>query len=156
MPAPLTALGDAVQVAAVLALMTARHPKLLDAGDPDHALYVEIVRGVCTEVQPYAGSATSGPRWDLAVWAVTLGVAAQVEASLWPEQNGLGDSGNAAEDLERRYEAVLKRLAQQLPGDAPGDGASGRPPSPRGSFPPPPCYPDPAMSPRRSIHAATD
>lgn len=146
MATDLTALGEAVRPSAVTALMTARRPQLLDPNSDDHDLYVETVRGVCTEVQPYVGSQVSGPRWDLAVWAVTLGVAAQVEASLWPEQNGLGDSGNAAEDLQRRYESVLKQLGQNLPGDADGDGASARPPSPRGSFPEPPRYPDPAPS----------
>lgn len=144
----LSALGAAVEVEMVASLMTARPPELLLDADQDgnavSPLFVASVRGVCTEVQPYLGAAISGPRWDLATWAVTLGVAAQLEASLFPEQQGLGDSSRAS-ILERRYQAALTQLAGRLPGDL-GDEATGqRPTAPTGSFPPAPqCYPDPA------------
>lgn len=139
------------------------------------ALFIESVWGVCTEVRPLIGDGPGvaadpdnpgfvtgyvpdpdnpgffivgepivSQRWDLAVWAVTLGVAAQLEASLYPEQQGIGDGGRAA-ILERRYQAALAQLRGRLPGDAVDEAAEGRPPAPRGNFPNPRPYPDPAF-----------
>lgn len=154
----LSPLGSAVTREMVLSLMTARSPELLDPigesgpddGSAENAdLFGASVRGVCTEVQPYVGSAkpddvATAARWDLAVWAVTLGVAAQLEASLFPEQQGYGDAARA-EVLERRYRAALAQLAGRLPGDSVTDGTVTGPASPSGSFPPPRRYPDPAL-----------
>lgn len=150
----LSPLGEAVTVEKVSSLMTARSPELLAPNGDSGAtspLFVESVWGVCAEVQPYVGSAkpndaATSARWDLAVWAVTLGVAAQLEASLFPEQQGLGDQGRAA-ILERRYRSALEQLGARLPGDAASDGDAGRPPAPRGRFDLQPAYPDPAPDP---------
>lgn len=149
-----SSLGSAVTREMVRSLMTARSPELLDpsgeSDDPDGTdLFETSVRGIATEVQPYVGSAkpndeATSARWDLAVWAVTLGVAAQLEASLFPEQQGYGDAARA-EVLERRYRAALAQLAGRLPGDSVADGSVTGPASPSGSFPPPRRYPDPAL-----------
>jgi hypothetical protein len=148
---PLSPLGSAVELEMIGSLMTARPPELTEPGpdgDTDLSPLLEAsVRGICTEVQPYVGSAkpddvATAARWDLAVWAVTLGVAAQLEASLFPEQQGLGDAGRAA-ILGARYREAVARLAGRLPGDAVTDGESDRPSPPRGNFPRPLGYPDP-------------
>lgn len=153
---PLSPLGSAVELEMIGSLMTARPPELTEDpdGDSDGDGRLELsplleasVRGICAEVQPYVGSAkpddvATAARWDLAVWAVTLGVASQLEASLFPEQQGLGDAGRAA-ILGARYREALARLAGRLPGDVVSDGDSDRPPAPQGNFPLPLCYPDP-------------
>lgn len=130
--------GD-VLIGQVRALLLNRSPDLLDeaASPTEHALYVESVRGIATEVTALVGASVSGGKRDTAVWAVTLGAAYLIEAALFPEQQ-LGEFARA-EILRRRYEAVLAMLQGQS--DTTGVVP---PPAPLGTFPPALPYPDPA------------
>lgn len=128
-------------------LLLARAPEILDQESPEFALFEDTVRGVTTEVVPLAGSdPPEGPRRDLAVRAIAYGVAAEIEASLFPEQQQ--GEGARAVFLDRRYQALRAQL-MAIPGDPP---EAGQTPvlGPVGSFPEPArAYPDPAEWPVR-------
>lgn len=137
-------LASEVTVESVEAHLIGRPAGLLSNGNSDTAaLFEALVRGVTAEVAPLVGTdPPPGTRRELAVWAISIGVAAHLEASLWPEQQGPGDLGRA-NVLTDKFERMLMRL-ESLPTDTgeTGQAAAARP---RGSFPPPPpCYPDPA------------
>ena len=136
----LTGLAAAVDLRQVNALLLARATQILDPAHEDHDLALETIRGVATEVAPIVGQNPSpGPRRDLAVWAITVGSAAQLEASLFPEQQGPGDLGRAA-FLGQRYRDLLA----QLRGTPEQTGDDQGPVRPRGRFREARPYPDPA------------
>ncbi len=141
MPDPLVLEGLAaeVKVDVVDSLLLGRAPSFLDPNDSRHDSYLQVVKGVATEVTAVVGSDPQPPVRDLAVWAITLGAAAYIEASLAPEQQ-LGGEDGAADVLQRRFLGVLAQL-RGLPGVA----AAGALPTagPRGSFPAARAYPDP-------------
>lgn len=121
---------------AVRALLINRDVALLNPEDPDHELFAETVAGVATEIVPIVGTdPTTGPVRDLAVWALTLGVAASLENALWPEQQ-LGEDARARE-LRIRYLSALAELR----------GRAGSAAGPSGAFPPALPYPDPVERP---------
>jgi hypothetical protein len=132
---PLTGIAASVDRQRVLAQLLNRAPELLEDDPPNHALFIENVRGVASEVIPVIGTddPPAGPVRDMAVWCITLGVAAHLEAALFPEQQ-LGEDGRA-EYLRRRYLGVLADLRRQ----------TGRI-APMGAFPPAPpeWWPEPA------------
>lgn len=137
-----TPLADDVDTEQVQGLMAGRLPGDVVSEDGSRfALFLTTVRGVAAEVTPLAGDLGPGPRRDLAVWAVALGTAASLEGSLYPEQQGLGDTGLSSA-LARRYAAVLAQLRGSLPTDG-GDVDSDNVPTPLGTFPPAPIAPDP-------------
>lgn len=141
----LEGLAADVDIDQVHALLLARTPSILEPDSPDYALYEGSVRGVTTEVVAITGANPSGTYRELAVWAITVGVAAQLESALFPEQQ-LGDSSRAA-TLQARYDTLLGRLASSK--DAGGDIASVA--RPVGSFPAATAYPDPAEQPCRPV-----
>ncbi|MSZ75520.1 MAG: hypothetical protein F2667_00265 [Actinobacteria bacterium] len=137
----LVGLATKVEVEQVLALLSARSPKLLDSEGSTFAMYEQLLAGVAAEVTAVVGTEPGTEVAQLATWCITLGVAATVEASLFPEQQ-VGDMGRA-NILQRRFEAVMKQLQAA--------GASGPKPEgslgtggPIGTFPPALPYPDPA------------
>lgn len=132
----LDGLAAEVEIEQVHALLLARTPAILDEESEDHALYESSVKGTTAEVVAVAGENPDGAYRDLAVWAITVGVAAQLESALFPEQQ-LGDGSRAA-TLQKRYEGLLARLgaATQAVGTVPSIAR------PRGSFPDARPYPD--------------
>jgi hypothetical protein len=130
-PVQLTGLAADVDPQRVHALLINRAPGLLEEGAPDHALFQETVRGVTSEVTPVVGpDPAPGQVRDLAVWCITLGVAAHLESALFPEQQ-FGDDSRAAQ-LHRRYLGVLSQLRKDVGKTAP-----------KGSFPAAQPWPDP-------------
>lgn len=137
------ALADEVTSESVTALMLSRAPSFLPEGSLDHTLLAQTALGVAREVASLAGTEPDTQRWHLAVRAVTLGTARDVEAATFPVQTGLDETG-LLRSLERRYASVMAQLDGQFSDDAVDQREPGDPPAPRGSFPPPQCYPDPA------------
>lgn len=130
----------------VHALLLQRAPRLLDAGSTQQQLFLQHVAGVASEVLPLvAADSTNDSLRHMASWAVVLGVAANVEEALFPEQQ-LGDDSRAA-SLRARYLGVLASL-RAMPGILPTAGGA----LPAGRFPAVPCpaYPDPALG-RRGL-----
>ena len=136
---PLSGIAAKVEKAQVHALLLARAPGILDDTGDAAQLFEQTVRGIATEVIPLVGSdPRSGARLDLGVWCITLGVAAQIEAALFPEQQG---PGGRSEYLDRRYQAALAQL-RDIPRDDQEEGQS-PPVGSRASFPDATAYPDP-------------
>ena len=130
---PLSGIAGDVDPRRVRALLVNRTPALLDPENDDHDLFAETVAGVATEVVPLVGAdPAAGELRDLAVWCITLGVAASLESGLYPEQQ-LGEDARASE-LRIRYLGVLSDLRSRS--SAAGTG-------PQGSFPAPLPWPDP-------------
>lgn len=130
----LEGLAADVNVQQVHALLLARTPSILEPTSDDHSLYEAEVQGITTEVVAVAGPTPTGAYRDLALRAITVGVAAQLEFGLFPEQQ-LGDTARGRM-LQERYE----RLLGQLGGS---DGAAGEIPAvarPIGDFPEPDGY----------------
>ncbi|WP_243061150.1 hypothetical protein [Nocardioides sp. SR21] len=126
-----------VDVQQVHALLLARQPAILDPTSEEHELFASEVKGIATEVVAITGPSPTGTFKDLAVRAIEVGVAAQIEYALFPEQQ-LGDGSRGAM-LTARYEALLARLgaAANAAGEVPGVAR------PVGSFPTARRYPDP-------------
>lgn len=135
----LEGLAAEVDIQQVHALLLARQPAILDADTEEYALLEAEIKGITTEVVAVTGAEPpEGPYRDLAVRAIEVGVAAQIEYALFPEQQ-LGDGSRGAM-LTARYEALLARLGASA--DAAGTLPTiGRP---VGSFPVARAYPDPA------------
>lgn len=132
---PLTGFAADVDPRRVRALLVNRDPALLEALDPDHDLFFETVDGVAAEIVPMVGEDPSpGPVRDLAVWCLTLGVAASLETGLYPEQQ-IGEDARARE-LRVRYLGVLNELRSRAGGTT----------GPHGQFPKALPWPDPART----------
>ncbi|MCB9377092.1 MAG: hypothetical protein H6515_14650 [Microthrixaceae bacterium] len=151
----LTGLAALVSARMIQGHLINRPAHVLDPDGEDFPLVLDHVRGIAAEVTAIAGIPPEGSaRRDLAVTAISVGVARNLEEALFPEQQ-LGDS-TRAEQLERRYLALLKLLAgmsSEDNDDGSNPGADGviRPPAPRGTFPDPMLYPDPVgYAPRRA------
>lgn len=139
-PAPggLSGLAALVEDGDVHAQLLQRAPELFDEEDNAAAL-ISIKRGVGIEVQQLCGGVPpEGDLRELAVWAVVLGVAAQVETALFPEQS-LGDGGRA-QVLQGRYLGVRAQLAAAINSGAGGPGAGNG--VRFGGFEPPQPWPD--------------
>lgn len=132
---PLSGFAAEVDPRRVRALLVNRDPALLDPAHGDHDLFTETVAGVATEIVPIVGDdPAAGPVRDLAIWCLTLGVAASLETGLYPEQQ-LGEDARARE-LRIRYLALLNELRSRAGGGV----------GPRSSFPKPQAWPDPART----------
>ncbi|MEJ7846433.1 MAG: hypothetical protein WKF93_12390 [Acidimicrobiales bacterium] len=126
----------------VQVLLVNRKSRVLGSESGQQALFEQSVKGVASEVIAVVGAAPPvGALRDLAVRCITLGVAAELEAALFPEQQT--ENGRAV-ILERRYLRLLGQL------DAASSGAEGALPDAghaAGVFPPPTAYPDPVRVP---------
>lgn len=105
----LEGLAADVDVQQVHALLLARTAPLPEEGSEERPLYEATVRQVTAEVVAVTGGEPQDAYRGLALAAIALGVAAQLEFALFPEQQGLGTDGRGAA-LQRRYEALLVRL----------------------------------------------
>lgn len=124
----LDGLAGEVKLGAVKALLLARDPYLLDPENPEKFVeFFELLNGIGIEVEAIVGTDPTGIVRRLALWAITVGVAAAIDGSLYPEQGG-NDSASA---LQVRYLAALKALR--------GSGGEGSVSfgGPLGSFPAP-------------------
>lgn len=122
-PVPLGGLAAEVTRDGILALLIGRPPDCLD--DPKRqALFERIARGVAAEVAAVTGREPAGELRDLAVWATELGTAAKIEAALFPEGAGIGDTGRA-EVLQRQFLGVKADLKQASTGGIAGGAFSG-------------------------------
>lgn len=130
----LDGLAAEVDVQQVHALLLARTPAILDPASEDHGLYEAELQGITTEVVSVTGPTPTGAYRDLALRTITVGVAAQLEFGLFPEQQ-LGDTARGRM-LQERYESLLARLgaAGDAAGDVPGVAR------PVGDFPDPAGY----------------
>lgn len=148
MPAlELEGLGSHVTVEMIHGLLQARAPEILDEGTEEFETLVASVKGAVTELVPLVGTDPGeGPRRDLAVRAIAYLTASELEASLFPEQQGPGDLGRAGY-LARRYESLRKQLAA-MPVDDPNPEGATPALAPTGHFPPASPYPDPVLGPR--------
>lgn len=134
----LEGLAADVDIQQVHALLLARTPAILDAASEDHALYEAEVQSIAAEVVTVTGPTPTGAYRDLALRTIAVGVAAQIELSLFPEQQ-MGDTARAV-TLEARYEKLMARLGAAV-------SAAGEIPTvarPVGNFPPARAYPDAA------------
>lgn len=132
----LEGLAAEVDIDQVQALLLARAPSILQRDSEEYALYEGTVNGITTEVVSITGPNPTGEYRSLAAWTITLGVAAQLESALFPEQQ-LGDGSRSA-NLQRRYEALLARLAGSKAADGETPGVA----RPLGDFPGPEGYAD--------------
>ena len=137
------ALADAVDSTTIQSLLLSRAPDFTVNDAVGHELLEKAALSVAQEVAPLAGQTTDTQRWNLAIRAVALGSSLAIEAAMYPLEAGLEQTG-LSRSLERRYFAVIAQLDGRLSDDAAGQREPGDPPSPRGSFPPARCYPDPA------------
>jgi len=98
-----------------------RPPGLLDPSSDDFDTIIDHVRAIAAEVTLSAKCPLIGEVRDLAVTAVSVGVARNIEESMFPEQ-GIGDDSRA-QQLERRFLALLRLLDAACGGSASGAGA---------------------------------
>lgn len=111
-PVPLGGLAAEVSRDSILALLIGRPPDCLD--DPERQVLVEqLVAGITAEVVAVTGRDPIAEQRDLAVWAIVLGAAASLEAALFPENIGIGDTGRA-EVLRTQYLGVLAGLQRRV------------------------------------------
>lgn len=142
----LTGLAAEISARMLQGHLVNRAPEVVDPGSEYFPLLVDHLKGIAAEVTAIVGTAPTGQRRDLALSAIGIGVARNLEEAVFPEQQ-LGDN-TRAEQLERRYLSLLK-LLRETTGD-PGEGSGAAAASaPLGTFPPAP--PDPADC---SIHPA--
>ncbi|TIC78781.1 hypothetical protein [Nocardioides sp. GY 10127] len=138
-PLDLSPLASEVDLGAVTALFVAREDlPVFDTADPAHAHYLRALDGIATEVEAIVGSDPQAPVRKFALRAIAMGVAAQLERSIFPEQQTGDDNSSEYRD------AYLALLAQLRASGATSDGALRGGLSPVGSFPAAPRYPDPA------------
>lgn len=129
----LSGLAAEVRIERMQALLIGRPPDCLTNVDT-RPLVDETVRGVASEVAAITGREPVGEVRDLAVWAIVLGSAASLEAALFPEGVGLGDTGRA-EVLQRRYLGVLADLRRATTAGITGGSFSGVVHVARGGWP---------------------
>lgn len=141
---PLTGLASQVRDSQIKSLLTGRPPDLLER--PQYAdLLKDIKRGVAAEIAQLIKIAVDKPidagiTRDLATWAVALGVAANIESSLFPEQQ-LGDDSRS-QQLQARYLGVRAQLVALADEGADGIGAGAANAPQAGGFTPPQPWPD--------------
>lgn len=136
----LEGLGADVTTKMINGLLLARAPRVLDEGSEEYSTLVDCVSGAVTEVAPLVGDdPQDGPKRKLAVRAIAYLAAAELEAALFPEQQGPGDVGRASY-LLGRYNSLRSQLSN-IPDSS--DGSTGTTGAlPRGNFPPSNRYPD--------------
>lgn len=137
--ADLSELALEVKLSTINALLLGRAPDVLDPQGDQFELFLEALSGATSEVEAIVGT-NPGPatRRTLALRAIAYGTAADLEESLFPEQQQ-GDGARAAY-LRRRYDVIIGMLAEQ---DT--SGVVHGPLSPTGSFPAARPYPDGAL-----------
>lgn len=108
-PVPPGGLAALVTADDVAQHLLGRSPQLLT--DPAQAgLLAAVVKGIAAEVQAITGPDPADPGVrDLAVWCISLGAAARIETSLFPEQQ-YGDQGRA-QLLTASYLGVRAQLS---------------------------------------------
>jgi hypothetical protein len=133
-----------VRLASVKALLFARQSDILNQDNAEQfPFFLELLNGVAIEVESVTGTDPQDATIrSLAVQAITLGVAAQIELAAYPEQQ-LGDSARAGA-LQARFDKIMARLGAVVGTDAEGalPPAAGRP---RARFPKSQPYPDPVQ-----------
>lgn len=116
------ALATEVSDQQVMALMIGRSPQILTSDLQRQQFYEELLRGIAAEVGAITGDPPPDAVHDLAVWAVALGAAAQLDTSLYPDQIQSPEDGGRASVLQARYAAVLAQLRGLV-----GESAAGVP-----------------------------
>ncbi|GAB3867373.1 hypothetical protein GCM10028801_41210 [Nocardioides maradonensis] len=142
-------LAEVTQVK-VKGLLQQRDPDILDPNLPDQVPFFEArVSGAARQVVLLTGpDPVAGPVRDLAVEAIAVQTASEIEYAEYPEQQTAGDSGRGYH-LHQRYLELLAELRKVIEnnGGVPTDGGAGgistSTARPRGNFPPAQCYPDP-------------
>lgn len=136
----LSTLGLEVKLSSINALLQARAPDVLDPADSERfELFLEALAGATSEVEAIIGvDPQPGPRRKLALRAIAYATAADLEESLFPEQQQ-GDGARAAY-LRRRYDVIIGMLQDQ---DT--SGVVHGPLSPTGRFPVAQAFPDAAL-----------
>lgn len=131
----------------VAGLLAERQPEILDDSIPAQVTLFEArVTGAAVEVVILVGSDPApGPLRGLAVEAVALQTASEIEYAEYPEQQTAGDTGRGYH-LHQRYRELLDQIQGYVLGGMPGDGTTTGPLAPRGDFPPPEPFPDPALT----------
>ena len=109
---PLGGLAALVTVEDVRQHLLGRSPQLLD--DPTQAgVLNSVLRGIAAEVQAITGPDPADPDVRaLALWCISLGAAARIETSLFPEQQ-YGDQGRA-QLLTASYLGVRAQLSAKV------------------------------------------
>lgn len=144
MPVPNIAILGEVTQTMVAGLLQQRQPESLETEDVDQlARFADRVRGAAVEVVLLTGAdPPAGPVRDLAVEAIALQTASEIEYAEYPEQQAQGLDGRGYH-LHQRYLELLARLKEIISavGGVPEDGGAGGIPtgsrSPLGSFPEP-------------------
>lgn len=140
-------LGDVTQ-SRVAGLLNERRPGILDSEDPDQvARYEARVRGAAVQVVLLTGlDPIQGAVRELAVEAIACQTASEIEYAEYPEQQVAGDDGRGYHLHQRYLElyAQLQRIIDNAGGVVPPDGTTSVRGRPRGRFPAPQPYPDPA------------
>ena len=155
----LTGLLSDVTTSKVAGLLEAREPAILEGQDPDEVgAFEDRVRGAGVDVMMLLGTAEipDGPFRELALEAIALQTASEIEYAEYPEQQAPGDIGRGY----HLHQLYLEKLAQlraivAANGGVPADGGAGGITTtstlPRGRFPDASEYPDPVDRPRRSL-----
>jgi hypothetical protein len=134
----------------VAGLLEERQPDILDASVPAEVTKFEArVTDAAGRVVLLVGpDPVAGPIRSLAVDAISYETASEIEYATYPEQQAPGDTGRGYHLHQKFLETLadLKATLAQLGGVPADGGAAGvvlGVASPRGTFPPPQCYPDP-------------
>ncbi|BBH17498.1 hypothetical protein Back2_17850 [Nocardioides baekrokdamisoli] len=142
------ALVDDITQTKVAGLLEEREPAILTSTDSDEiARFQARVLGASVYVRVLTGGdPPAGPIRDLAVEAIAVQTASEIEYAEYPEQQAPGDPGRGYH-LHQRYLELLGQLTNLIKnlGGIPTDGGANGvniTPRPRGNFPPAECYPD--------------
>lgn len=117
----LTGLAALVSARRIQGHLINRPPGLLEPDDTNFPLVLGHLQDIAAEVSASISCPLEGKVRELAVAAVAIGVARNLEEAMFPEQ-GIGDSARA-EQLERRFLALLRLLARAC-GDTGADGSA--------------------------------
>lgn len=136
----------------VAAHLVKRDPEIIDADIPEQLpIFEDVVRGAAVQVVLVVGEdPIPGRVRNMAVEAVALEAASQIEYASYPEQQSTGDTGRGHYLHQRFLEllAELRRIVEDNGGVVPDDDqvipvASA--PRPRARFPEARRYPDPVI-----------
>lgn len=124
MPVPNIAMLGEVSQTKVAGLLQQRRPAILDTENVDELAKFEArVRGAAVEVVLLTGAdPDGGPIRDLAIEAIAMQTASEIEYSEYPEQQVAGDVGRGYH-LHQRYLELLALLRGEL-ADGAADGLS--------------------------------
>jgi hypothetical protein len=140
-------LAEVTQVR-VQGLLNQRRPEILESTDPGPLdRYEARVRGAAVQVVLLTGlNPPAGSVRELAIEAIACQTGSEIEYAEYPEQQAAGDVGRGYHLHQRYLEllAELRRIIDNAGGGVPPDGTTGVSGRPRGRFPAPQPYPDPA------------